>query len=162
MPRPPTENGNNTPTPVEVPRRVSPEEDDTGRISAMMATMSGSPTPRSEADVFLEAVAVKLASKVGGGGGPPSRRYLGVTKGGWTKMIFAIVVAGLLATGTWVLFVRDDLRILHKEQEHHEVLGHEKTNVAIEQIKEVQIKQGAKIETIDDGVDKIQEKLGAY
>ena len=92
--RHPTDDGNNTPvTPVEVPRPVRPDDDDTGRISTMMASMSGSQVPRSDADVFLEAVATKLAAKVNGGGGPPPKRFLGVNRSKWVQMLFAVALA---------------------------------------------------------------------
>lgn len=110
-------------TPVRgVPIEPMPEID-TGRIghelNARIAMAAGQaqatpPTGTMSPDAFLEALANKVAQKVGNGNGngngkkPPG--FLGVTVGGWTKMLLAWLMAGIVALAAWHLTVRDELR----------------------------------------------------
>lgn len=66
-------------------------------------------------DDFLDGLANKLASIMQGNGSspppPPSRKeFLGLTGGGWTKLLGGIIIATSVTAGTWVLFVRDTLK----------------------------------------------------
>jgi hypothetical protein len=75
------------------------------------------------ADDFLEALAVKLAGKVGGGdghGGPPKKQFLGLTAGSWVRTMAGMLIAGLITAGAWVLLVRDTLREHGSQIESHE------------------------------------------
>jgi hypothetical protein len=89
----------------EFPRAATPE------LSAdMHAAATGEPI---SAEDFLEAIASKLAKKVGGGdghGGPPKKEFLGLTGGGWTKFLSGMIIAAVVTAGTWVLLVRDTLK----------------------------------------------------
>ncbi len=157
-----TRDGENTPTPVEVPEMIRWCDDDTGRTSTQLyATLSGvgAAPPVAPQDV-LEILAAKVAAKVNGGGGrPPPKKFLGLAQGKWVQMLFGLLVTAVAVAFTWVLFVRDDLKVLHLDQEHHEIHGHDKTNKAIVEVQRVQTIQGVKLEHIDRGIGEIKEEL---
>jgi hypothetical protein len=74
------------------------------------------------ADAFLEALAVKLAGKVGGGGGgggPPKREFFGLTAGAWVRTMTGMLIAGVITAGAWVLLVRDTLKDHGAQIEDH-------------------------------------------
>lgn len=112
--------GDGTPVPGAP---VAPLEDqDTGRLSAQLhgqATLAaGAMSPASppagtlSPEAFLDALSAKVAAKVNGQGGHGNggtRRFLGLDRGSWTKMVLGWALAGLLAIGAWYLAVRDAL-----------------------------------------------------
>jgi hypothetical protein len=81
---------------------------DTPNISTTLASAAAGDAV--SANDFLEAIN-KLAEKVGGNGngGPPKKVFLGLTGGGWTKLVAGLLVTALLTAGAWVLLVRDTL-----------------------------------------------------
>ena len=87
------------------------------------------------------------------------RKFLGLAYGKWTQMLFGLLVAGLSIIFTWAMFVRDDLKEIHQDVEHHEAHGHDKTNTAIEEIKRVQTIQSVQLENIGLGIGEIKDKL---
>jgi hypothetical protein len=104
----------------EFPRANTPELS-SGLYNAAHASSASSTSP----DDFLEALAVKLAGKVGGGdgrGGPPRREFLGLTAGSWIRTMAGMLIAGALTAGAWVLLVRDTLIEHGAKIENHDSL----------------------------------------
>jgi hypothetical protein len=100
----------------EYPRADTPE------LSAGLYAAAHAGETQS-ADDFLEALAVKLAGKVGGGGGqggPPKKELLGITAGAWVRTIIGMMLAGFMTAGAWVLLVRDTLKDHGAQIESHE------------------------------------------
>lgn len=86
-------------------------------------------TPES----FLDELADKVASKVNLNGSPDDgkHKFLGIALGGWTKMIAAWVMAGLVALAAWHLTIRDELRVKPNiEQVEMEFKKHDKISDA--------------------------------
>lgn len=88
-----------------------------------------------------------------------SGRFLGLEPGAWTKMIFALLIASVITIGTWAMLVRDDLKSLNITQEHHDRHGHDDTATSIDEIQRVQLIQGIKLESIEDGIEDIKAQL---
>ena len=155
----------------EFPRATTPEL--SAGLHAAAAAMGG----EAAADDFLEALASKLASKVGGGdghGGPPKKEFLGMTGGGWTKMIAGMVIAAAMTAGAWVLLVRDTLKEHGASIEAHEAQPIHKEaaktvhtldtrlTVVEEAVKDIDTKQTQVISGIDElkkeNLDKIESE----
>lgn len=131
-----------------VPKPV--ERVDTGPLSTRMLAavadvgampVEGVPSPEE----FLDALAAKLAQKTGGGDGPPPKKFLGLGKADWIKLLIGWAVVVLVFLGTWYLSVRDGLRerptteqvmeVVKQGVNGHAEKTHPTTQIQIDQIK---------------------------
>ncbi len=171
-------NGNGRGTPAEgvatssgVPDSPLPDTD-TGRVSSAFTTQLADVGTMAQGDQLIDLVAHKIAERAltgfgnGGGGGGG---FLGLDRGGWTRMVLAWVIAIVLAVGGFYLAVRDGLKARPTKEEvgkqvkssvdQHETRGeHPKIEKRLEGVeKEQKTIRESQIEQI--GVDKNQTKV---
>jgi hypothetical protein len=118
----------------EFPRATTPE------LSAGLYTAAHASEAQS-ADDFLEALAVKLAGKVGGGDG--HKQFLGLTAGSWVRTMAGMLIAGAITAGAWVLLVRDTLKDHAAKIESHEA-------------KPIHTEAAKTVEALDDRLDTVE------
>jgi hypothetical protein len=135
----------------EFPRATTPE------LSASLYDAAAADEAVQSAEDFLDALAEKLVSKVGNGGGgghqgPPRKEFLGLTAGSWIRTMAGMLIAGVITAGAWVLLVRDTLKEHGAQIEEHQALPmHKDASKAVEEFDE-------RLGTVETAVQSINTK----
>ncbi len=147
--------------------------DDTGPIStALVQAAAATPGPPRVTAHEIAAVLVELGGA--GGNGPPSKKFLALSGGEWTKIVLGMVIMGLVAFGGWLLVVRDAVRDsvkrpeLRNQIEKHSTKPHpdsaskedvEYIHAEVRNVQTTQIEIKKDVEHIGDKIDDMAKDV---